>query len=149
MKTKWVNRLFHSNKKEETKRDEEVFVLSKEQSDFLESKNLTEEQKNKLSYGFKMGLSIEQMEVLANPELTPKQMMFLMDGFDFQLPIEVMKVLANPKFDTFQIRILECGYRDALLLDEDFVDVDVVKSVTDPSIPSETMHRIIDKNRFS
>lgn len=89
------------------------------------------------------------MEVLANPELTPKQMMFLMDGFDFQLPIEVMKVLSNPKFDTFQIRILECGYRDALLLDEDFVDIDVVKSVTDPSIPSETMHRIIDENRFS
>lgn len=149
MKAKWVNRLFHSNKKEETKRDEEVFVLSKEQSDFLESKNLTEEQQNKLSYGFKLGLSIEQMEVLANPELTPKQMMFLMDGFDFQLPIEVMKVLSNPKFDTFQIRILECGYRDALLLDEDFVDIDVVKSVTDPSIPSETMHRIIDENRFS
>ena len=149
MKAKWVNKLFHSNKKEETKRDEEVFVLSKEQSDFLESKNLTEEQKNKLSYGFKSGLSIEQMEVLVNPELTPKQMMFLMDGFDFQLPIEVMKVLSNPKFDTFQIRILECGYRDALLLDEDFVDIDVVKSVTDPSIPSETMHRIIDENRFS
>lgn len=149
MKAKWVNKLFHSNKKEETKRDEEVFVLSKEQSDFLESKNLTEEQKNKLSYGFKSGLSIEQMEVLANPELTPKQMMFLMDRFDFQLPIEVMKVLSNPKFDTFQIRILECGYRDALLLDEDFVDIDVVKSVTDPSIPSETMHRIIDENRFS
>lgn len=62
MNTKWVNRLFHSNKKEETKRDEEVFVLSKEQSDFLESKNLTEEQKNKLSYGFKLGFSIEQIK---------------------------------------------------------------------------------------
>lgn len=136
--------MFNKKKHKKELEKSEPFDLTEAQIKFLDANSYTPEQKDAYIKGFEWGVTVEQMEVIGNPVFTPKQILFLLRGFDFCLPEEQMRLIANPDFDTYQINVLECGYRDVNL---GYVDIEVVRRVTNPSIPHKEMCTAIDENK--